>query len=97
MIDTATNTVTATITVGNGPRSVAITPDGALAYVTNFGADTVSVIDTATNTVTTTAGSSTAGGGGDHARRPRLRVTAPSRRLRSPGRPMGPRMCWARV
>jgi YVTN family beta-propeller protein len=54
VIDTATNTVTATITVGDVPRGVAITPDGARAYVTNEHSDTVSVIDTATNTVTAT-------------------------------------------
>ncbi|MFD1200647.1 InlB B-repeat-containing protein, partial [Leucobacter albus] len=33
---------------------VAVSPDGARAYVTNFGSGTVSVIDTATNTVTET-------------------------------------------
>jgi YVTN family beta-propeller protein len=42
------------VTVGPSPVGVAITPDGAFAYVTNAGSDTVSVIDTATNTVTTT-------------------------------------------
>ena len=35
MIDTATNTVTATVPVGDGPIGVAVTPDGAHAYVTN--------------------------------------------------------------
>ena len=54
VIDTATNTVTATITVGAGPVGVAVSPDGTRAYVTNLGDDTVSVIDTATNTVTAT-------------------------------------------
>ena len=96
MISTATNTVTATITVGSDPcgvavtpngeyayvtngaarfglgdkhgyeygdgddnrwkRScgVAVTPNGAYAYVTNSGSNTVSVISTATNTVTAT-------------------------------------------
>ena len=34
--------------------SVAVTPNGAYAYVTNYGSDTVSVISTATNTVTAT-------------------------------------------
>ncbi|MGW2557510.1 YncE family protein, partial [Streptomyces sp. NPDC001635] len=53
-IDTATNTVTATIPVGSQPFAVAITPDGAHVYVTNGASDTVSVIDTATNTVTAT-------------------------------------------
>ncbi len=51
VIDTATNTVAATIPVGNGPFGVAISPDGKRAYVTNSGDDTVSVIDTATNKV----------------------------------------------
>jgi YVTN family beta-propeller protein/VCBS repeat-containing protein len=41
----------ATITVGDGPVGVAVSPDGATAYVTTFGDDEVSVIDTATNTV----------------------------------------------
>src|SRR5262245_49048691 len=52
VIDTATNTVVATVPVGGAPRWVAITPDGTRAYVTNVGA--VSVIDTATNTVVAT-------------------------------------------
>jgi YVTN family beta-propeller protein len=52
VIDTASNTVTATVPVGNGPNGVAVTPDGAQVYVANVFDDTVSVIDTATNTVT---------------------------------------------
>ena len=51
VIDTATNTVSATVAVGSVPFGIAITPDGTKAYVTNANADTVSVIDTATNTV----------------------------------------------
>ena len=51
VIDTATNTVVATIPVGAVPVGVAITPDGTRAYVTNAGDNTVLVIDTATNTV----------------------------------------------
>src|SRR5918993_1225982 len=47
VIDTATNTVTTTVSVGAGPRGVAITPGGAFAYVANLSG-TVSVIDTAT-------------------------------------------------
>ena len=35
VIDTATNTVVATIAVGQFPFGVAITPDGTRAYVTN--------------------------------------------------------------
>ena len=53
-IDTATNTVCATIAVGNSPFGIAITPDGATAYVTNNGGLTVSVIDTVTNAVVAT-------------------------------------------
>jgi YVTN family beta-propeller protein len=54
VIDTATNTVASTVTVGSVPIAVAIAPNGNLAYVTNFGSSNVSVIDTATNTVVTT-------------------------------------------
>ena len=46
VISTATNTVTATVTVGSGPNGVAVTPNGAYAYITNGGSDTVSVIST---------------------------------------------------
>ncbi len=45
MINTATNTVTKTIPVGGGPVDVAISPDGARAYVTNAFDDTVSVLN----------------------------------------------------
>ncbi len=54
VIDIATNTVTNTISVGDKPRSVAITPDGAAAYVTNRESNSVSVIDVATSTVSAT-------------------------------------------
>jgi YVTN family beta-propeller protein len=59
VIETAGNTVVATIPVGDNPNGVAITPDGTRAYVTNLGtvnelATTVSVIDTANNTVVAT-------------------------------------------
>ena len=46
MISTATNKVTATITGGNGPFGVAVTPNGDYAYVTNGGSGSVSVINT---------------------------------------------------
>jgi YVTN family beta-propeller protein len=48
VIDTNDNTTAATIPLPDthGPRSVALTPDGAFAYVTNAGADSVSVLDT---------------------------------------------------
>jgi YVTN family beta-propeller protein len=64
VIDTSTNTVIHTITegLGRGPSGAAITPDGAKLYVSNNNADdvdpeipdTVSVIDTQTNTVIAT-------------------------------------------
>jgi YVTN family beta-propeller protein len=54
VIDTATNEVTATISVGASPRSLAATPDGSTVYVVNQGDNTVSVIDTTTNQVTDT-------------------------------------------
>ena len=40
-----------TITVGNGPVGVAVTPDGTHVYVANAAENTVSVIDTATGAV----------------------------------------------
>ena len=51
VINTATNTVSATIPDGDFPDGVAITPDGTKAYVTNYSDGTVSVINTATNLV----------------------------------------------
>jgi YVTN family beta-propeller protein len=58
VIDTATNTVIATIPVGTDPRAVAVSPDGSRVYVTNANhsqpAGTVSVIDGETNTAIAT-------------------------------------------
>ncbi|MGH9264317.1 MAG: beta-propeller fold lactonase family protein [Acidimicrobiales bacterium] len=54
VVDTATNTVVATIPVGDQPNALAVRPDGTRVYVANGGSDTVSVIDTATNTVVAT-------------------------------------------
>jgi YVTN family beta-propeller protein len=54
VIDAATNTVSATIPVGDTPFGVAVTPDGSKVYVANLNRNTVSVIDTATNTVIAT-------------------------------------------
>jgi YVTN family beta-propeller protein len=54
VIDTATNTVVATVGVGSFPLSVAVTPNGQRAYVTNQSSNNVSVIDTATNAVVAT-------------------------------------------
>lgn len=56
VINSATNTVTATIPVGSLPQGVAVTPDTSHVYVTNVGSDTVSVIDSATNAVSATIG-----------------------------------------
>ena len=50
VIDTLTNAVVDTITVGESPWGIAITPDGKRAYVANQSG-TISVIDTSTNTV----------------------------------------------
>lgn len=54
VIDTATNTVSATIalTAGSQPKGSAITSDGGTLYVANSGLDSVSAINTATHTVT---------------------------------------------
>src|SRR6266849_4178391 len=54
VIDTATDTVIATIPVGLTPFGVAVSPDGSKVYVTNVSSNTVSVIDTTTNTVSAT-------------------------------------------
>ena len=54
VIHLASNTVTATVGVGGGPVGLAITPDGAFAYITNSDSSNVSVIDLASNTVTAT-------------------------------------------
>jgi len=51
VLDTSTNTVTATIPVGNAPSFDAVSPDGTRLYVANSGGDTVSVIDTASLSV----------------------------------------------
>jgi YVTN family beta-propeller protein len=54
VINTATNTVVATVNVGLLPQGIVISPNGALAYVANGNSNTVSVINTATNTVVAT-------------------------------------------
>src|SRR5205814_1442852 len=52
VIDTATNTVIATIPVGaTGPIAVAITRDGSRAYVTIRDSNNITVVDTTTNAV----------------------------------------------
>ncbi|MFD0566016.1 PxKF domain-containing protein [Kitasatospora saccharophila] len=52
MIETATNTVSATVPVGAGPGGVSVAPDGSRVYVAGQNDNTVSVIDPATGTVT---------------------------------------------
>jgi YVTN family beta-propeller protein len=55
VVDNATETAPFPyVTVGTGPRNVAITPDSSQAYVLNEDDGTVSVINTATSTVTAT-------------------------------------------
>lgn len=54
VIDTRTDTVVKTITVGNNPLGVAASPDGTKVYVVNNEDATVSVIDTKSNTVVAT-------------------------------------------
>ncbi len=51
VIDTANNTVGATVGVGSGPVGVAVNPTGTRVYVANLTSRSVSVIDTATHTV----------------------------------------------
>ena len=43
VIDRATNTVVATVPVGITPQGIAVTPDGAFAYVANFNAQSATV------------------------------------------------------
>jgi YVTN family beta-propeller protein len=54
VIATTTNTVVATVGVGDRPVAVGITPDGSRAYVANSNSNSVSVINTASNTVVAT-------------------------------------------
>ena len=56
--------VVASIGVGGDPAGVALSPDGRVAYVTNESGHTVSVIDTATNTITGTINVSPQSSGG---------------------------------
>jgi YVTN family beta-propeller protein len=51
VIDTASNTVLATIKVGLAPVGAAVTSDGSRVYIANSVDNTISIIDAATNTV----------------------------------------------
>jgi YVTN family beta-propeller protein len=44
VLDGRTGAVTATVRVGRSPRTVAVSPDGRLAYVSNGDDDTVSIL-----------------------------------------------------
>lgn len=54
VINTATNTVAATVPVGDSPWGVAVAPAGNYIYVSNQQSNTVSVIDGSNNTVIST-------------------------------------------
>ena len=54
VVDTATDSVLTTITVGKAPQSVAYVPELHQAYVANQRSNSISVIDTITNTVIAT-------------------------------------------
>jgi YVTN family beta-propeller protein/autotransporter-associated beta strand protein len=54
VVDTSTNLVTGSaVAVGNGPRAAAVSGDESIVYVTNSGSNTVTPINTATNTAGT--------------------------------------------
>ncbi len=54
IINTANETVVATVPVGTGPRGVAVDSQGKRVYVANITSNSVSVIETVTNTVLST-------------------------------------------
>jgi YVTN family beta-propeller protein len=54
VLDTATNSQVAAVSVGGNPYNVAFLPSGQRAYVSNPNGQYVTVIDTTTNTVITT-------------------------------------------
>src|SRR2546421_723918 len=54
VINTATNSVIANITVAPGPWNMAMSGDGTRLYVSSAGSNIISVIDTGTNTVSAT-------------------------------------------
>jgi YVTN family beta-propeller protein len=49
VIDIATNTIVATIPVGQRPWNMALTPDGERLYVANGRSNSVTAIDTRSN------------------------------------------------
>ncbi len=53
VVDTASNTVTATVPVGQSPYGVAVNAIGGRAFISNQNSRTISVIDTMDNSVST--------------------------------------------
>jgi outer membrane autotransporter protein len=62
VINTATNSVVATVNVGSSPAGVAVTPNGTSVYIANMADGTISVINTATNAISATITVGTAPG-----------------------------------
>lgn len=57
VIDTASNTISQTISVAGNPAALAVSPDGGSLFVmepANYNGNYISVVDTSTNTVSTT-------------------------------------------
>ena len=63
VINTATNAITATVSVGSQPISLAINSAGTLVYVGNATSSNISVVNTSTNTVTATIANGTSPNG----------------------------------
>ncbi len=63
VISTASNSVVETIAGFTNATELAITPDGAFAYVLDAGANSIRVIDLASNTITATLTGFATGGG----------------------------------
>lgn len=53
VIDTTSDTVLTTYIVGRGPQTIAVSTDGSRVYTSNYGNNSVSVINTVTGAVTT--------------------------------------------
>lgn len=56
VVDITTNTLIATIGVGNNPQRVALSADSTFAFVTNQASNSLSIIDAIDNTVVATVG-----------------------------------------
>ena len=54
VVNTSSNAVVATVTVGNLPLGVDVSPNGALVYTANYLGNSVSAISTASSSVTAT-------------------------------------------